>query len=128
MVRKWLPDGRHPKRVTENPTVDSEVTFDRCDLLGSSGAGNVGRSQQNGAILDGAFSDFHDSIWVRHDEFDPAWIRHAPEASLPVKEATVGTVLGDLAIGEEGLTDVRNIDCFLIVKSIDCWVLAMTGP
>jgi len=127
-VRKWLPDGCHPKRVTENPTVNSEVTFDRCDLLGSSGAGNVGRSQQNGGIPNGAFSDFHDSIWVRHDEFDPARIRHTPEASLPVKEATVGSVLTDLAIGEEGLADVREIDCFLVVKSIDRWVLAVTGP
>lgn len=128
MVRKWLPDGCHPKRVMENLTVNSEVTFDRCDLLGGSGAGNVGRSQQNGGVSDSAFSDFHDSIWVRHDDFDPAWVRHTPEASLPVKEATVGSVRTDLAVGEERLADVREIDGFLVIEGIDCGVLAVTGP
>ena len=127
-MRKWLPDGRHPKRVTENLTVSSEVTFDCCDLLGGSGAGNIGRSQQNGGIPDCAFSDFHYSIWVSHDEFDPAWIGHTPESAFPMKEATIGSVLSNLAIGEKRFTDVREVDGLLVVKIIDCWVLAVTGP
>jgi len=62
MVRKWLPDRCHPKRVTENLTLNSEVTFDRGNLLGGSRAGNVGRSQQDGGVPESAFCDFHDSI------------------------------------------------------------------
>jgi len=128
MARKWLPDCCHPKRVTENLTLNSEVTFDRCNLLGGSRAGNAGRSQQDGGVLESAFCDFHDSIWVRHDEFDPTWIRHTPEAALPVKGATIGSVLTDLAVGEKRLTDVRKLDGLLVVKVIDRRILAVTGP
>jgi hypothetical protein len=65
---------------------------------------------------------------VRHDEFDPTWIRHTPEVALPVKEATIGSVLTDLGVGEKRLTDVRNIDGLLVVKVIDCRIPAVAGP
>jgi hypothetical protein len=45
-----------------------------------------------------------------------------------VKQTTIGSVLTDLAVGEKRLTDVRKIDGLLIVKVIDCRILAVTGP
>jgi hypothetical protein len=128
VVREWLSDGCHPKRVAEYLTLNSEVTFDRCNFLGGSRAGNAGRSQQDGGVPESSFCDFHDSTWVRHNEFDPTWIRHTPEAALPVKGATIGSVLTDLAVGEKRLTDVRKLDGLLVVKVIDCRILAVAGP
>jgi len=128
MVRKWLPDRRHPKRVTENLTLNGEVTFNSCDLFGGSRAGNAGRSQQDGGVPESAFCDFHDSIGVRYNELDPTWIRRTPEPALAVKETTIGSVLTDLAIGEKRLTDVRKFDSFPVVKVIDRRILAVTRP
>src|ERR1700676_3232947 len=59
MVRKWLADRGHPKRVAENITLDNEVAFDGRDFLGGCRAGNAGRSQQDGAVLKSALGYFH---------------------------------------------------------------------
>src|ERR1700676_2761713 len=119
MVRKWLADRGHPKRVAENITLDNEVAFDCGDVLGGCRAGNTGRSQQDGAVLKSALGYFHDSIGVRDDDLNPTWTRQTPEAALPVEQATIGRVLTDLAVGEIRLTDVRKNDGLLIVKVVN---------
>jgi len=128
MASKWLSDRSHPKGVTENVALNDELTFNLLNLLGGSGAGNAGRRQPDGGVLKGAFCYLHDSVWVRNDKFDPTWVRHPPEARLPMEETTIVSMLTDLAVGEERLTDMRNIDGLLIIKGIDCRIFAVAGP
>jgi hypothetical protein len=128
MASKWLSDRSHLKRVAENVTLNDELTFNRLNLLGGSRAGNAGRCQPDGCVLKGPFGDFHDSIWVSNDEFDPTWSRHSPEAPLPMKETTIVCMPTDLAVGEKRLADMRYIDGLLIIKGIDCRIFAVTGP
>jgi hypothetical protein len=45
-----------------------------------------------------------------------------------MEQAAIGSVLTDLAVGEKRLTDVGKIDGLLIVKVIDCRILAVTQP
>ena len=128
MARKWLSDRSHPKGVAKNVALNDELTFNRLHLLGGSRAGNAGRRQPDRGVLKGAFCDFHDSVWVSNDEFDPTWGRHPPKALLPMEETTIVSMPTDLAVGEERLTDMRNIDGLLIIKGIDCRIFAVAGP
>jgi hypothetical protein len=128
MSSKWLPDRSHPKGVAENVALDDKLTFDRLNVLGGSGAGNAGRRQLDDGVPKTAFCDFHDSVWVSKDDFDPTWGRHPPEARFPMEETTIASMPSHLAVGEERLTDMRYIDGLLIVKGIDCRIFAVTGP
>jgi hypothetical protein len=128
MASNWLSDRSHPKGVAENIALNDKLTFNRLNVLGGSRAGNAGRRQPDGAVLKGALCDFHDSVWVGDDEFDPTWGRHPPEAPFPMEEPTIARMPTDLAVGEERLTDVRYIDGLLIIKGIDCRIFAVTGP
>ncbi len=128
MAGKWLSDRSHPKGVAENVALNKELTFDRLNLLGGPRTGNAGRRQPGGGVLKAAFCDFHDSVWVSNDEFDPTWGRHPPEAHFSMEETTIVSMPTDLAVAEERLTDMRYIDGLLIIKGIDCRILAVTRP
>jgi hypothetical protein len=126
MARKWLADRSHPKGVAKNVALNDELTFYRLNLLRGSRASDAGRRQLDGCLLKGAFCYFHDSVWVSNDEFDPTWGRHPPKALLPMEETTIVSMPTDLAVGEKWLSDMRYIDGLLIIKGIDCRIIAVT--
>lgn len=107
-----------------------EVSFDRRNLLGGPGAGNERRSEQKGGAHQRAFRDLYDAIWVGEDQFDPIRTCHAPETTLSMEQTAVGSVPRRLAVCEEWLTHVRELDGLVVVEGVDCRVLAMadSGP
>jgi hypothetical protein len=125
VMSKRLTDGCHPERISKSIAIDDEVSFDRRNLLGGSGAGNKCRSEPNSGARKSAFTDLYDAIWVGEDQFGPTRTSHAPETTLPVEQTAIGSVLRRLAVGEEWLTHVREVDSFLVVESVDRRILAM---